>query len=427
MKKLVFLALCLYCVAATAQDEVSLVVSADGPTKTQAIDNALRSAIEQTYGTFVSANTQILNDELVKDEIATVSSGNIQKYKEVASVTLPNGNTSITLNVTISLKKLVKYAQSKGSECEFAGATFGANLRLYQFNKKNEEIAIQNMIKQLDALRPAFDYEIVVSDPVIVTENPKRRNRQTNNEQQAKINVSVKIIPNEKTKLFKQIFQSTIMSLGMTENQIAQMKKDGHEFFEYLVAIDDKESRIRKRIESDPLLYFYNPMPDVLARFMWDCIYDYAITDNMGGIYYSDIAYTPSPVYTKKAIGPILTNDISPCWLTSNNLIWTTRTVSTGTGGYYSGYRKINSVIFMYFGKPCVWETPQMTFFIPVSRINQIGKISIRPTKTERTNEITQRGDGRYPGILGRALDYFKTKYYSDITIKEIGIKSYQY
>ncbi len=422
MKKLVFLALSLYCIAATAQDVVSLVVSADGPTKTQAIDNALRSAIEQTYGTFVSANTQILNDELVKDEIATVSSGNIQKYKEVASVTLPNGNTSITLNVTISLKKLVKYAQSKGSECEFAGATFGANLRLYQFNKKNEEIAIQNMIKQLDALRPAFDYEIVVSDPVIVTENPKRRNRQTNNEQQAKINVSVKIIPNEKTKLFKQIFQSTIMSLGMTENQIAQMKKDGHEFFEYLVAIDDKESRIKKSIERDPPLYFYNPMPDVLARFIWDCIYDYAITDNLGGIYYSDIAYTPSPVYSQIAIGPILTWDISPSWITSNNRISVTRTV---TDVY--PYRKINSIIFMYVGKPVVWETPPMTFYIPVSRINQISKISIRPSKTERTNEIVQRGDGRYPGALGRALDYFKTKYYSDITIEELGIKPYRY
>lgn len=425
MKKLVLLAICFCWTIAFAQkapQEVSLVVSADGATKTQAIDNALLSAIEQTFGTFVSANTEILNDELVKDEIATVSSGNIQKYKEIASVTLPNGNTSVTLDVIVSLKKLVKYAQSKGSECEFAGATFGANVRMYEFNKKNEEIAILNMIKQLDALRPAFDYEIVVSDPVIVTENPKRHNRQTNNEQQAKINVSVKIIPNEKTKLFKQIFQSTIMSLGMTEKQIAQMKKDGQKFFEYLVAIDDKESRIKKSIEIDPPLYFYNPMPDVLARFIWDCIYDYAITDNLGGIYYSDIAYTPSPVYSQIAIGPILTWDIFPSWITSNNRICVTRIVEN-----VYPHKKINSVIFMYVGKPVVWETPPMTFYIPVSRINQINKISIRPTKTERTNELVQRGDGRYPGALGRALDYFKTKYYSDITIKELGIKPYRY
>lgn len=49
------------------QSEVSLVVSADGTSKTEAVNNALRSAIEQTFGTFVSANTEILNDQLVKE------------------------------------------------------------------------------------------------------------------------------------------------------------------------------------------------------------------------------------------------------------------------------------------------------------------------------------------------------------------------
>ena len=140
MKKIICLALSFFCAVVFAQEatkEVSLLVSADGATKTEAINNALRSAIEQTFGTFVSANTELLNDQIVKDEIATISSGNIQKYTEVTSITLPNGNTSVTLNVTVSLKKLVKYAQSKGSECEFAGATFGANARMYEFNKKN--------------------------------------------------------------------------------------------------------------------------------------------------------------------------------------------------------------------------------------------------------------------------------------------------
>ena len=48
-------------------DQVTLVVSGEGATKEQATHVALRSAIEQAYGVFVSANTEILNDELVKD------------------------------------------------------------------------------------------------------------------------------------------------------------------------------------------------------------------------------------------------------------------------------------------------------------------------------------------------------------------------
>ena len=43
-----------------AQDEITLMVSADGVTKAEATKSALRSAIEQAYGAFVSSNTSIL-------------------------------------------------------------------------------------------------------------------------------------------------------------------------------------------------------------------------------------------------------------------------------------------------------------------------------------------------------------------------------
>ena len=47
-------------------NDVVLVVSGDGNNKEEATNVALRSAIEQTFGTFVSSNTEILNDSLVK-------------------------------------------------------------------------------------------------------------------------------------------------------------------------------------------------------------------------------------------------------------------------------------------------------------------------------------------------------------------------
>lgn len=215
MKKLVLFAFCLYSVMAFAQEEVSLVVSADGVTKTQAIDNALRSAIEQTYGTFVSANTQILNDELVKDEIATVSSGNIQKYKEVAVVTLPNGNTSVTLNVTVSLKKLVKYAKSKGSECEFAGATLGANLRQLQFRYDNSKKALEHLKEYTRIVGSrVFDYEIKVGKPQSGMGNMM-------------IPVTVKYIPNGFTKeYFKTVLQTLDATVFSEEDVTTLMGVD---------------------------------------------------------------------------------------------------------------------------------------------------------------------------------------------------------
>ncbi|MBD5251671.1 MAG: hypothetical protein HDS49_01365, partial [Bacteroides sp.] len=52
-------------VKANPNEEITLTVSSDGPTKDDAVKNALRLAIEQAYGAFVSANTTILNDDLV--------------------------------------------------------------------------------------------------------------------------------------------------------------------------------------------------------------------------------------------------------------------------------------------------------------------------------------------------------------------------
>ena len=96
----------------TNTNEVTLVVSGDGETKDKAINIALRSAIEQAYGTFVSANTTIVNDELTRDEIVTISNGNIKGYKELSSMQV-GGKTAVTLEATVSISNLITYAQSK--------------------------------------------------------------------------------------------------------------------------------------------------------------------------------------------------------------------------------------------------------------------------------------------------------------------------
>lgn len=149
-------------------DEVKLVVSGDGQTEEQAIKTALRSAVEQAYGTFVSANTAILNDSLVKDEIVTISTGNIKSYKKIASAHLPNGKTTVTLDAVVCISKLTNYAQSKGASTEFAGASFGMNMKIKELNKKNELKALNNLIEQIKLMLPtAFDMKLYVDDPAL--------------------------------------------------------------------------------------------------------------------------------------------------------------------------------------------------------------------------------------------------------------------
>lgn len=148
------------------QDDIALVVNGEGPNKTEATNNALRSAIEQAYGTFVSANTSIVNDELVRDEIATVASGNIKSYREISTTQLPNGNTSVSLSTVVSIGKLVQYAQAHGGSAEFAGQTFMMNMRMQELNKKNEAAAMRNLYEKLKAIQPIlYDCSVEVGTP----------------------------------------------------------------------------------------------------------------------------------------------------------------------------------------------------------------------------------------------------------------------
>ena len=148
-----------------AADDMTLVVSGTGPTKEEATKSALRSALEQTFGTFVSSNTTILNDDLVKDEIVTISSGTVKDYKYLAE-NENDGNYFVTLEATVSIGKLVQYVQAKGGETELAGATFAMDVKMKRLRQKNEEKAFENLLRQLEEIVPTmFDYSIKVSSP----------------------------------------------------------------------------------------------------------------------------------------------------------------------------------------------------------------------------------------------------------------------
>ena len=81
---LIFLFLIVFISKAFAQNEkkeVTIITSGNAKNVDDAKQAALRSAIEQTFGAFISTKTEILNDKLIKDEIISVASGNIKSYE----------------------------------------------------------------------------------------------------------------------------------------------------------------------------------------------------------------------------------------------------------------------------------------------------------------------------------------------------------
>ena len=147
-----------------AEDDAGLIVFGEGASKTEATTDALRSAVEQVYGVFVSSNTTLLNDELVRDEIVSISSGNIRHYDYINEYE-SNGKYNVTLRAFVSISKLQSYAKSKGSEVEFSGISLLVNEKMEKLERANIRAAMRHLTAQLySRIGSIWDYEVKVSE-----------------------------------------------------------------------------------------------------------------------------------------------------------------------------------------------------------------------------------------------------------------------
>jgi len=150
-------------IAQTTNDNITLIVTGNGPTKESATDNALRSAIRQTYELLVSADTSLLRNEMVKNEIISTHLKNIKNYKHIVFLDDVNGEKQVTLLVTVSVPNLISYAKSQGATTEFSGSTFARGMKMRDLLKANELQALFVLKEQIRRIIPlCMDKQIFV-------------------------------------------------------------------------------------------------------------------------------------------------------------------------------------------------------------------------------------------------------------------------
>lgn len=308
MKRYLLIALAFLstlCLAAQPK-EVSIVVTGTGSTKEEATNNALRSAVEQAFGVYVSSNTEILNDELVRDEFATISSGNIESYKEIAYVETQSGEKSITLQALVSIGKLISYAQNHGSSTEFAGGTFAANMRLQELNRNATKKALEQFYRVLPSMVTSmYDYELDVKDPVIKGNF-------------CEVEVIVKVLANSHTREVGEYYIQSLKALALSEKDLRN-NSDGSSYYAYYFhsfVASDRSNNLNigtisqsRAIPSRPQLrqdrirpgdssaynqsysikkpsYFYYPINGgLINKAFFSSIFSYEVYDNLGNKY----------------------------------------------------------------------------------------------------------------------------------------------
>lgn len=208
--------------SASDNKTVTLTVSGTGKTLEEAKLNALRSAIEQAFGTFISSKTEILNDNLVKDEIVSVSNGNIQKYDVISQVEIPDNGYAITLKATVSIEKLTSFAQSKGVTVEFKGGMFGLKIKLQKLNEKNELNACINILSVVhELLQVGYDYALETEEPKLYKDT--------------KYTLKFKVTGKPNSNFYKAMdyLKSSLSNLQMSKNEILEYENTNKKTYEF--------------------------------------------------------------------------------------------------------------------------------------------------------------------------------------------------
>jgi hypothetical protein len=150
----------------TDSRDVSITASGSGKTQEEAKQAALRSATEQAFGAFISSKTEMFNDQVVADEMASVSSGNIKTFSILNESQLPNGSWGVTLKALISVDKLTSFVEAKGIAIEIKGGMFALKIKQQLLNEQSEIKAVSEMVGLLhESMQISFDYVIRSGEP----------------------------------------------------------------------------------------------------------------------------------------------------------------------------------------------------------------------------------------------------------------------
>jgi len=241
-------------------DIVTLTTTGEGKTKDEATTNALRSAIEQAFGAFISSKTEIMNDELISDKIVSVSNGNIKKYEIVSSQQLTNG-TVVTVKSQVSLSKLSTFCKNNGASVEFDGAAFGANIKLQNLYERNEiEVINQLSTPFLELSKHAFDYKITAKDPIMTgymqnevksresaAERAYRMNKnEIKNDKSEKWEVPLTITASANSNFFNAVdlLYNTLSSVSLSKSEVESYVKFGKPVYPFSFCSFGKEYQI---------------------------------------------------------------------------------------------------------------------------------------------------------------------------------------
>lgn len=253
-------------------DPVTVTATGYGATIDEATTASVRSALEQTFGVFLSSDTRIemkedghSSESSILDEMAVLTNGNILDYSVVSSALLDNGEAAVTTRCTIALEPMQSFVKSQGHSAEFAGGMFGRTIKLRELNVLSESRAMQDLVDQTRLmLGVAVDFSVFPGEP------------QSDNNQWI-LPIRIESHWNENFEAWRMHILKSLEGITMTDEEVSDFQKTGQETF--LIAISTatksekaefKELHFRNLLSVSHFLDMLNVVGQALINFELD-------------------------------------------------------------------------------------------------------------------------------------------------------------
>lgn len=233
--KYIISSLILLCSFIGFANEAKLIVTGYGNTPLDAQHQALRSALEQSFGAYITSETEIINDILTKDEMKAITSGQIVSFEILNETKIDDDNFSTTLEVTVTLKSLVQYVNSKGHSVELSGGVFAMNILQEQLNEQAELKVITNTLEVIkNILKTSFDWHISANDPQLV-------GKVGGDNENYHVDLDIRVMANDNLTKAIDLLKETIKDITMSEEEIDKYHQQARPFYRiYLENLNKK-------------------------------------------------------------------------------------------------------------------------------------------------------------------------------------------
>lgn len=151
------------------EGEKKIITSGYGYNAESAVQDALRNAVSEAVGAMVSSTTIVENDELIKDEVLSLSHGFVKTYRKLSESGNSTDGYEVMVVAIITEKQLIQTLETKGVKVEYNAGGIFAQYNAWD-NLKKDELAMVEKFFGVEALEArssnVYDYQIQLHEPV---------------------------------------------------------------------------------------------------------------------------------------------------------------------------------------------------------------------------------------------------------------------